>query len=185
MKLSPNFAAYLDEAFKEYTSPDLDLNGLWEPGIGCSYSAQMFLLEEGDFDKAIEVYKHKKFYCKKTIEDYSESKDLYLKTNWDSLEARREFYSARKRDLWGTPDKFVRCIWEDCSYRKQRIGREILDDLLHQLFYSQDDYRLVMDTSSKFYSLCRYWVLQNKATQQQREKSELFSKLQSLSIDLL
>jgi len=180
MKLSANFASHLEEAYEYYSSPDLDVDNVWEPGIGLRFSDAMFLLEEKDFDKALTVYRHKRFQDTRMEKVLMISKEPYLNTDWSSLEERRSFYEGRYLSSFASTDKFVSEIKSDCSYNKKESGRSLLDQLLQELWYSQEDYQLTKDVSKKYYSLCKFWYLKNRVSRQEEAMNDLYSELLSL-----
>ena len=79
-----------------------------------------------------------------------------------------------------TQNKFVSEIKRKCSYNKKESGRSLLDQLLQELWYSQEDYQLIKDVSKKYYSLCKFWYLKNRVSRQEEAMNDLYSELLSL-----
>ena len=176
MKLSDNFASHLKEAHAFYTSPDFDFENLWEPAIGKRYEEQMFLLEGKDFDKAIAVFKHKRFASRYYAEGYSRVKEPYLNTDL-SVPEERKLLRERRLFSFNVGDEFVKDIWDECSCKKKESGRLFLEALLHELWYSQPDYQLVKNVREQYFSLCRFWVARNRVEHKQEEMECSYNEL--------
>lgn len=159
MKLSNNFAALLQEAYEEYNSPTLDFTEVWKPGLG--YFHKMFLLEEKDLQKAINVYSHKRFAEPETVKNLWKAKQSLSSIDIQNQAEYREFFMEH----YGTvspPVRFVADIWQNCSYGRKESGRNLLAELLTEYWYSQTDYKQISDTAGKVAALCEFWVHQNR-----------------------
>ena len=159
MKLSNNFAALLREAYEEYNSPTLDFTEVWKPGL--RYSNKMFLLEEKDLQKAINVYSHKRFAEPKMVDALWKATQSLSSIDIQNQAEYREFFVEH----YGTvlpPLEFVADIWQNCSYGRKESGRNLLEELLTEYWYSQTDYKQIRDTAGKVTALCEFWVHQNR-----------------------
>lgn len=175
MKISNSFANYLKQAYEEYNSQDLDIENCYRPGL--KYAGQMFLMEEKDFDKVISIYSSKRFSDSWELEAYQSLKEPYLKVDFSDETQCRDFYAnhyvSHRVDVWRLTDD----IWDNCSYGKKETGRTTLRALLNELWYSQDDYKLIKKSSQSFFQLCQYWVQKNEVSRNWFSMNNLYQDL--------